>query len=97
MMLKSQYRRLGVLVNDDRASGGQLTEADVTTCAHCQAIVRRDKWRFHGGWCGQCCAPVCFLCGERTKSEGCMPFLRLVDAALDRQYRRQQNARILGI
>ena len=99
MILTSQYRRTGYLHSDDTASGGQLIEADITTCAHCQRILLKRHWRFDGAWCGRCAAPVCSdgPCAVRTDRQGCLAFLMQVDATLERHYRQQQNARVLGL
>ena len=99
MIVHSQFRQTGYLFNDNRASGGTVEEADVTTCAHCQRILLKKHQTFEGAWCGRCGAPVCHQgpCAARTEARGCLAFIAQVELALTRQYHQQQNARILGI
>lgn len=80
----------GYLLNDDRASGGRKTEADVLCCRHCQRTLIGDAWRQDGGWCGRCGAPVCGVCADRMQTRGCEPFLKVVDAQLTTAARRRQ-------
>lgn len=82
-MKRSIFAQSGYLLNDDRASGGTRTEADVLICEHCQCTLLGAKWRDDGGWCGRCGAPVCGRCADRMLTEGCTPFLAKVDQALD--------------
>jgi len=69
----------GYFVNDDRPSGGQKVEDDVRTCPHCQAVILMRKWAAFGGFCRQCNAPVCGVCGKRMEVFGCEPFLRTIE------------------
>lgn len=82
-MKHSLYSQAGFLLNDDRASGGKRTEADVLICEHCQHTLIGSSWRDDGGWCGRCGAPVCGSCADRMQTEGCTPFVRKIEEALD--------------
>ena len=86
----------GYLQQDNRASGGGVEEADVWTCSHCQAIILVNKWKQEGGFCHSCDKPICFTCFEKAKVEGCVPWRKKVDSALENRYRMEQNAKILG-
>lgn len=95
--MNSKFDGMGYLYADDRASGGPLTEADVWTCSHCQKILVRTGWAADGGWCGRCMQPVCGSCADKMTTQGCMPFKRLIDEALDKLYHHQQLMRALGV
>lgn len=90
-------RHYGYILNDNRASGGEKAEADILTCAHCQAVIERKKWEHRGGWCGRCGTYVCFECGEKTKREGCTPFVKLIEAHLTKQARQRAFSAIAGL
>jgi hypothetical protein len=77
----------GYFLNDNTASGGEKVEDDVRTCPHCQAVILMRKWRAYGGFCRQCNAPVCGLCGERMEMFGCEPFLKILEAQFGRDSR----------
>jgi hypothetical protein len=72
----------GYCRNDDTPSGGQLTEADIQTCTHCQKIIKMQEWRLAGAWCHHCGAPICMACGERALIYGCEPFVKQLEAHL---------------
>ena len=69
----------GYYNNNDTPSGGKLTEADVRTCLHCQAIILLQKWKEDGGWCGRCNAPICGPCADRMEFFGCEPFIAQIE------------------
>ena len=73
---------MGYLLNDNRASGGTLDEADTLACPHCQCVILKKKWRKKGGYCFSCDKPVCHTCFVKMQKHGCTPFLRQVDMAL---------------
>lgn len=77
----------GYLRNDDRASGGQLTEADIQTCKHCQAAINMQEWAQEGGWCARCESPLCNnpVCVEETARLGCVPFTKKIEQMLSRR------------
>jgi hypothetical protein len=97
MIISSQYRQTGYLYNDDRASGGKVTEADLTGCRHCEKIILIQDWKQEGGWCGRCGAPICLECANRMDTEGCVPFTKLIDAALEKQARDRAYRKALGL
>ena len=85
------------LLADDRCSGGVRDEADMLGCSHCQRLMRQREWQCDGGFCHSCDAPVCSGCADRIPTKGCEVFLRVLEGELEREYRRSQNARLLGI
>jgi len=92
----------GYLMNDSRAAGEGVDESDITLCPHCQTTIRLQDWKKEreqggGGWCRKCFAPVCGPCLTLMLTHGCQPFIKLVDKALELNYRRSQNQKILGI
>jgi hypothetical protein len=72
----------GYYRNDDRVAGGQLSEADIQTCTHCQAIIKMQEWRENGAWCSRCSAPICLFCGHRALTFGCEPFVKKLEQEL---------------
>lgn len=75
-------RNAGYFKNDDSLSGGQVTEADIQTCKHCQTIIKMAVWRqIQGGWCGKCRSPLCNNpeCMAKTAMLGCVPFLQQLE------------------
>ena len=92
----------GYLHNDNRAAHEGLQEADIGCCPHCQRTINLQEWKKEreqggGGWCRQCFAPVCGPCLTKMLTYGCQPFVKLVDKALEENYRREQNRKALGI
>lgn len=97
----------GYLFNDSRAAHEGVEEADILTCPHCQRTINLQAWRKDhskggthnemGGWCRRCEAPVCTACTVRMMKHGCEPFMKQVDKALEDKYRREQNAKTIGI
>jgi hypothetical protein len=51
----------GYYKNDDTASGGKKSEADIRTCTHCQAVIKMQAWKEDGGFCGKCMGPDLFV------------------------------------
>lgn len=96
-MIVSQYRRTGYVFNDDRASGGQVTEQDIVCCTHCQATLKRTEWEIEGGWCGNCNSHICIQCAVKMDTEGCVPFVKLVDEALNKQAKDRAYRQALGL
>lgn len=87
----------GYYINDNRANHGGVEEADVLTCCHCRKVIMLQSWREEGAFCHLCFAPACDSCGKRMLTFGCENFMRRLEAAEKDAYRRQQNAKILGI
>ena len=90
---------LGYILNDNTASGGVKYEADALGCIHCQALIDKTKWKagLEGAYCPQCDDAICFPCAARMAKFGCEPTIKKFTDALDDQYRKAQNAKILGI
>lgn len=69
--------------NDDTPSGGKLTEGDIKTCPHCQAVIKLKEWQLDGAWCAKCQAPICGSdnpgCMHNTEKFGCVPFAKQFD------------------
>jgi hypothetical protein len=100
--MRTLYTGGGYLVNDDRASGGQKTEADVLGCNHCQKLLIGQQWREDGGFCGGCGKPVCGPCADKIllphdQGGGCVPFVKLVDQALSSRHRCDALSRAAGL
>jgi hypothetical protein len=87
----------GYFINDDRCSGGHLSEDDVLGCAHCQKALKRKIWIDNGGYCSQCDWELCVECATKALTEGCANFKRMFEREIEAAYVREQNARILGI
>lgn len=98
MTKKSIFSGMGYYMNDDRASGGKLAEDDIFICSHCDQTIKKSAWKQGGGMCMVCSAPVCLTCYGKTKTQGCNgPAVRKLEAAINEAYRREQNAKVLGI
>jgi len=97
MMMRSIFNGTGYLRADDRCSGGQLEEADLVGCKHCLTTMRKSEWQADGGFCHCCDAPVCGPCADQMPKQGCKPFLSELEKSINEAYRREQNARMLGI
>jgi hypothetical protein len=99
--MTSIFSGAGYFMNDDRASGGKLTEDDILSCAHrieCSGAMKRSQWKLHGGMCLKCNQPLCGKCYERAKRFGCEgPEEKRIEQAVNDMIRRQQNAKVLGI
>jgi len=75
----------GYFVNNQDMRSRQ--EADIQTCAHCQAVIKMQEWRQKGAWCPQEHKPLCLPCGKRAVTYGCEPFLKKLEAVFERQMR----------
>ena len=102
-MTKSIFNGSGYFMNDDRASGGKLSEDDVIACAHvapgCRgAAMKKSEWKLKGGMCLACAKPLCFACYGRATKFGCEgPEDKRIERAANELHHRQQNAKVLGI
>lgn len=96
-MVRSVLNGAGYLLADDRCSGGARDEADMMGCKHCQRLMKKRDWQADGGFCHGCDAAVCGPCADRIPRFGCETFVRVVEAKIERQYRREQNARLMGL
>lgn len=96
--MKSIYSGHGYFLNDDTASGGVKSEDDLLSCSHCQAPIKKSDWKLQGGMCNVCTSPLCFNCVKRAAKFGCEgPYVRQLEQAVNDSYRREQNAKLLGI
>lgn len=92
----------GYLYNDSRAAHEGVQEADIGCCPHCQATINLQAWRKEreqggGGWCRKCEAPVCGPCLQLMLTHGCQPYIKKIEEELERNYRIQQNRKMMGI
>jgi|SRR5882672_10999701 len=85
----------GYFVNDKNLSTRH--EADVQTCAHCQAVILMQKWKEDGAWCGKCMKPICSPCGARAVIYGCEPFLKKIEQYAEAQMRFERFAKDAGL
>ena len=96
-MVRTVYSGMGYVLADDSASGGEKREADLLGCNHCDRLMRKSVWREKGGHCLVCDRPICAGCLARIPTHGCEHSVRRFTAAVEENYRREQNARVLGI
>ena len=95
--MKSMFNGMGYLLADQALPVSQRTEADMLTCFHCQTAMRKKLWADDGGFCHCCDGPVCGPCSDLQLTKGCANFRQKLERALDRDYRRNQLARMAGI
>lgn len=101
--MTSIFSGAGYFMNDDRASGGKLAEDDLVGCAHavargCTPTMKKSAWKLQGGMCFVCGKPICIACTARAQKFGCEgPEVARVERAVNDLYRREQNAKVLGI
>lgn len=75
------------------------SEADILVCGHSscgQRAMTMTEWKAHGGQCFVCGHTVCGPCMTRMMKFGCEVFEKVIEDALNDQYRKAQNAKILG-
>ena len=81
---------------------GTKAEADVQTCTHCQAVILMQQWaktrdgKLAGGFCMRCNAPICEQCAPKMATEGCVPFIKKLEAELDMTVKLKQYIREAG-
>lgn len=98
MAKRSVFNGMGYVIADNTASDwGTKEEADLIGCAHCHGLIKKTDWQNDGGFCSCCDHAVCAHCADRMLTHGCENFKRKIDQAVEAQYRKQQNARILGL
>lgn len=85
----------GYFVNDKELKTRQ--EADVQSCAHCQAVIKMQEWKDNGAFCGKCMHPICALCGTRALTYGCEPFLKKIEAHAERLMRFERFQKVAGL
>ena len=96
-MRHSRFDGQGYYLNDDTPSGGQKVKDDVLGCAHCQKALKKRVWLRNGGYCHQCDQELCVECATKALTHGCENFKRFVEKQVAEAFRREANARILGI
>jgi hypothetical protein len=85
--VKSKNRQSGVLLVDNRASGGTLLESDTRRCRHCQTIVILNPLRQRPrNWCAKCDDYIC-------DNPGCLIECVPIDKVLDELY----DANVKGV
>lgn len=90
----------GYALIDNRAAGEGKEEFDVLTCPHCQAVINLQNWRRadgQSGWCACCQAPICGRCATKMLTTGCVPFIRKIEQALQKDYRYNQFRKLAGL
>ena len=107
--MKSRFAGAGYILVDNRASDwGNRIESDVLVCGGCQSLLHRHDtidhqnrihigWANEGAWCHRCAKPLCAACGAKPCPPECGGFEKRFFELVEDQYRREQNARILGI
>lgn len=80
----------GYLLNNKNLSPLQRQEADIQTCAHCQAVIKMQEWKTNGAWCQQEMKPLCLKCGKRSQVFGCEPIMRKIEQVAEMQMRFQK-------
>jgi len=70
-------------------NNGRPVQRDGFACSHCQRLVVEAEGD-EGGFCRQCMAPVCIVCGRQ---ERCDPF----EEKLAREFARQRMLSSMGI
>jgi hypothetical protein len=76
----------GYYKNDDRNSGGRLSEADIRTCPHCQAVIKMQEWAKAPvqNFCLKCMQPAC----NTEACQPCVPFIKKIEQHIQSQLRR---------
>lgn len=88
-MTRSVYTGHGYVMNDNRASGGKLVEADVLGCGHCQCSISKPNWIAYGeNKCWSCDEPMCSICTfEYKATHVCTNFKKLVERKFEERRR----------
>jgi hypothetical protein len=90
-------KRAGYYLNDDRPSGGKKTEADIQTCTHCQKVLVMKEWTEDGGYCSRCAAPICGPCADKMLTDGCVPFVKLIEQEADMAVKLDTFRKLAGL
>jgi hypothetical protein len=102
-----------LLADNSASDWGTKEEDDLLGCGHCHAVIRKHAhtdpvtkrripgWLDEGGHCYVCNQPLCGPqnnnCRDRAQRHGCEAYARVLERAIEDNYRREQNAKILGI
>lgn len=86
----------GYYRNDDRCSGGRLSEADIRTCPHCQKIIKMQEWKTAAvqNFCMKCMQPTC---DNQACVHDCIPYLQQVDMKHDAVVKYQAYLKMAGL
>jgi len=86
----------GYYRNDDRCAGGDLSEGDVQTCPHCQAIINMQQWSKDPvqNFCLKCMRPAC---NHNAACLECRPFLQKIDQFTDALIKYQSFVKMAGL
>lgn len=80
--MASLRRHEGLMVRDDRVSGGAFIECPTYTCHHCQNVVIMNPLRTRSReYCPKCDHFICDGCGLKRKLDGgdCLPLKKVMD------------------
>ena len=79
--MKTKRSHEGYLLNDNRASGGGVSELPTITCCHCQRIVVLNPLRTRErGYCRKCDH---YVCDDPACNLDCRPFKAMIDDLQD--------------
>jgi hypothetical protein len=86
--MRTENTHLGHFISDNRVSGGELFEADVLVCSHCQRAAFKNPARVRPrAKCLKCNAYICDLCeGERVRTGECKPFRQVIEELQEREF-----------
>lgn len=82
--MRSRYDQASLLILDD---GHGAREFDCLSCAHCQAVLRRQRFTVEGAWCSRCGDGICSACAREMQQNGgvCASWKERIDRALSRR------------
>lgn len=85
----------GYYRNDDRLSGGKLSEDDIRTCPHCQTVIKMREWAKAKvqNFCTRCMAPTC----DNVGCDECVPFIQQINRQNDAVVKYQAYVKIAGL
>lgn len=76
---------MGYLLKWSEGGGKIDLEADTISCSHCQKVMTMKHWKEEGPWCYKCGHGICLQCLERSRVNGCVPFMQQVERQLSRR------------
>lgn len=83
-------RGAGYLLDGLSLNASQRTESDMASCTHCQKAIRLQQWQKKGAWCNRCFAPICLRCGKLMQTQGCTPFIKMIEQYAEQMVRFDQ-------
>ena len=97
MIVLTPYTKgAGYFMDGKKLNVSQRKEADIQTCAHCQAIIKMQEWKEDGAWCGKEMKPICGPCGTRALNFGCEPFLKKIEERATQSMRFDKHIKEYG-